>query len=320
MPEKKKAFITTVPFGTVSREPLDLLEKEGIEYLINPEGKKMTDKQFADFVEDVDYIVAGLPKFTNELLDRAKKLKLIVRVGVGLDNVPFEETNKRGIKVGYTPNANTLAVAELTVGFMIDALRRFSYVDRVMRKGEWNKYMGQQLQGKTVGIIGVGRIGKKLIELLQPFGVHVLGNDLVEDHEFAKKYNFEYVNKERIYKESDILTLHLSYSSSVYHLINKDVLDKMKDNAILINVARGGVVDEDALYQALKNDIITGAVLDVYEKEPYKGFLIELDNVLLTAHIGAGTKQSRRNMEVSAVEEVIRFHRKQQLLNEIDHN
>jgi len=282
----------------------------------------MAEDELIGYLADIDYVVAGLSQFTARLLDQAPKLRLIARVGVGLDNIPFVETKKRGIKVTYTPDAPTLAVAEFTIGLVLDSLRRFSWIDRDMRQKVWNKYMGDQLRGKTIGIIGVGRIGKNVIKLLQPFGVNILGNDLPEkeDHDFAKQYNLKYVSKDELYAQSDVVSLHLSRSPSVHHLINKEVLVKMKDTAILINTSRGGVVDEQALIEALSDNTITGAVLDVYETEPYQGLLTKLDNVLLTAHVGAGTKESRRLMELGAVEEVVRFHRGEKLENEIDHN
>lgn len=315
-----KVFVTTVPFGTVSRDPLDLLEAAGLEYQINPLGKKMTDEDFGAFIEDVDYIVAGLPNWTPEILDKAKKLKLIARVGIGLDNVPFEETKKRGITVSYTPDAPTRAVAELTIGYIIDGLRRFSFVDRKMREGGWNKHMGWLLQGKTIGLFGTGRIGKMVVEFLQPFGVTILAHDIVEQENLVAEYGIRYVSKEALLKESDVVSLHIPLKPETRDYIAAKELAMMKPSAVLINTARGGMVNEVDLDQALSAGTIAGAVLDVYSQEPYVGPLTKHDNVLLSAHIGAGTKESRRLMEVTAVEEVIRFHKGEALQYEIDHN
>jgi len=319
MPKKNaKAFITTVPFATVSREPLDLLEQAGIAAIINPLGKNMTHDDFAQFCEDVDYVIAGLPPFSEAFFEKAKKLNLIVRVGVGYDNVPFDLCKQYGVKVSYTPGAGTHAVAELTIGLLIDALRRFSFIDRDLRAGGWNKYMGEMLRGKTVGIIGVGRIGKRVIELLQPFGVRILGNDLVEDAAFARAHNVTFVSKEELYRSADIISIHVSKTPSAHHMISEKALSLMKPSAVLLNLSRGGVVDEHALYKALVQNKIAGAALDVYEEEPYTGPLTALDNVILTAHVGAGTTESRRLMEVGAVEEVVRFHKGEPLQNELD--
>jgi len=317
---KKRAFISAVPFGEVSSKPLKLLKKNSIDFLINPFGRKIKPKELLDFIKDCNYLIAGTEEITPRVLDKAKNLKMIARVGAGLDNIPLKEASKRGIKVSYTPNAPTRAVAELIIGLIIDCLRRFSKVDKELRLGNWNKYTGDLLQGKTVGIIGVGRIGKTLIRLLQPLEVKILGNDIVEDKEFAKKFSFNYVEKDKIFSNSDIISLNLSYSPSVKHLINKDTLRKMKKNAFLINTARGSLINEDDLYIALKSNRIAGAALDVYQEEPYNGKLSKLSNIILTAHIAGSTKESRRLMELGAVEEVIRFHRGKDLLNEVNYS
>jgi len=304
-----KVFISTVPFGEVSDLPLKLLRENNIEFTINPFGRKIKPKELPKFIKDCDCWIAGTEQITPQLLDKAKNLKLIVRAGAGLDNIPFKETKKRNIKVSYTPDAPTQAVAELCVGLIIDCLRRFSKTDKEIRKKKWNKYMGDLLQNKTVGIIGVGRIGKTLIKLLQPFDVKILGNDIVKDKKFAKKFNFNYVSKNEIFTKSDIISLNLSYSPKVKHLINKKVFDKMKNSAVLINTARGKIINETDLYNALKNKKISCAALDVYHEEPYSGKLKELDNIILAPHIGAATKESRKAMEVEAVKEVIRFYK-----------
>lgn len=315
-----KAFITTVPFGTVSKKPIELLDEAGIEWQINPLGKKMTDDDFGDLIDDVDYVIAGLPNWTPDVLDKAKKLKLISRVGIGVDNIPFEECKKRGITVAYTPDAPTRAVGELVIGYIFDALRRYAFVDRKMREGEWNKHIGTQILGKTIGIIGTGRVGKLVIKFLQPFGVNIIANDIEEDHEFANKYNVKYSTKADIFRNADIISIHTSLNPTTEKFVDARYLSMMKPTAHIINTARGGVMNEDALYDALNNGSIGGATLDVYENEPYKGKLIQFDNVLLTAHIAAGTAESRLMMEQGAVEEVIRFHRGEPLLNPINHN
>lgn len=240
-------------------------------------------------------------------------------MGVGLDNVPFEAARERGIAVTYTPDAPTQAVAELVVGLMLDGMRHISATDRHMHAGTWDKYMGSLLHRKTVGIIGVGRIGKQVIRLLEPYGIKVLGNDVRPDEEFGRAHNVQWVEKEELFAHADIVSLNLSYSADVEHLINSRTIGLMQPHTFLINTARGPLVKEEDLYQALKRDQLAGAAIDVYEHEPYNGPLAECDNVILTSHMGAATTESRRNMEVGAVEEVVRFHTGAQLLYQIDH-
>lgn len=318
--KKAKVFITTVPFGTVSSEPFDLLEKSGIEYVVNPFGKKISDTDLKENIKDVDYIIAGLHQFSPDILENAKELKLIARVGVGLDNIPFDYTEKNGIKVTYTPDAPTKAVAELVVGLIINGQRNIIGVNNDLRSGIWNKYMGNLIENRTIGIIGVGRIGKSVIKLLEPFGAKILANDIFEDHEFSKQHAFTYVDQDTLFGNSDIVSLNLSFSQNVKHLIDCNTINKMKPGAYLINTSRGQLVNEKDLELALKNKYLSGAALDVFENEPYEGSLKNYDNVILTAHIGAGTIDTRRRMEVEAVEEVIRFHLGQKLLNEVHHN
>lgn len=316
----KKVLITTVPYGEISEEPLKLLSQAGLEVIKNPLGRRPTPQELIELIKDKDYLIAGLEQITPEVLDKSLNLKLISRVGVGVDNIPFEETNKRGIKVSYTPDAPTQAVAEICVGLILDCARNFSSVDRDLRNGKWTKHMGVLLSGKTVGIIGLGRIGKTLAKLLKPFNVKILANDIIEDHEFSKEYGIELVTKEEVYERSDFLSINLYCSPEVENMINKEVLQKMKKSAFLINTSRGQVVNEEDLYDALKNGVISGAAIDVYKEEPYLGKLKDLPNIILTAHIGAATKESRYFMELEAAEEVVRFHNGESLKNEISSN
>lgn len=315
-----KAFISTVPFGTTSRTPITLLEEAGIEYVINPLNRKIKPEEVLEYIKDCEYYIAGTEQITKATLDAAPNLKLISRVGVGIDNVPFEVINERGIAVAYTPMAPREAVAELCVGLILDGLRRFSLVDRNLHKGEWNKYMGGLLSGRTVGIIGCGRIGKRLAELLVPFGATVIVNDPAQDEVFAQKTGVEYVSLEELLAKADVVSLNLSASAASHYLLNAERLAAMKSGAILINTSRGEVVDEIALADALTEGPLACAAIDVFEKEPYQGPLQGLPNVILTAHIGAATVESRSQMETEAVKEVIRFHKGEALLHPVTSN
>lgn len=314
-----KAFISTYPFGTVSEEPLQLLQSAGIEYGINPHQRSMTSVELAACIGEVDYLLAGVEMITPAVLDQAKNLKCIVRVGAGLDNIPFDELKKRAIKIASTPEATTRAVAECAMGLIFDCLRQFTRIDRDLRQGVWNKHMGSLLEGKTIGIVGLGRIGKTLVQFLGVFGVHILAYDVFQDSTFAQEHAIAYHELPTVLAQSDIVVLSLAYTSAVHHLMNADTLALMKSSASLINVARGALVDESALSDALTQGRLASAALDVFEKEPYAGPLCTLPNVTLTAHIGAATRESRRLMEVSAVEELLRFHRGEPLRFAAEH-
>jgi len=315
-----KVFISTVPFGSVSPEPLKLLSEVGIEVVMNSFGRKMTTSELADSIKDADYLIAGTEMITPEVIDRAKNLRLIARVGVGLDNVPFEMTKQKGIKVSYTPDAPTRAVAELTIGLIVNCARAVSSADRSIRSGNWSKKMGVLLSGKTVGIIGLGRIGKQVVKLLKPFGMEILVNDILPDKDFISEHNVTLVSKEEIFERSDFISLHLNYSEEVKNMINSASLSKMKKGAYLINTARGGIINEEDLKQFLETGHLSGAAIDVFENEPYTGSLKDLPNIILTAHMGAATNESRFMMETQATQEVVRFHLGQELNFEVENS
>ena len=179
-----KVLITTVPFGKNNRFPLDLLENAGIEYLVNPHNKKLTENQLSELIGDFEVLIAGTEQITDKVMSQAPKLKLISRVGIGLDNLDLHAARKRGIKISYTPDAPSPAVAELTLSMMLTLLRSVHVSNQLMRQGKWKRIFGRQLKSTTVGIIGVGRIGTHLLRLMSGFGnINILVNDLAPNHE-----------------------------------------------------------------------------------------------------------------------------------------
>lgn len=312
-PEGRRALITTVPFGEVDRRPLTLLEAEGIEYVINPIGRRLRPEELAEMVDDVDVLIAGTEPITAEVMDRAPRLRLISRVGIGLDSVDLLAARQRGILVSYTPDAPAPAVAEMTMGLILSALRSLAQANRAMREGVWHRFIGRRLAGLTVGVIGVGRVGKRLIRHLQGFGPKILANDLEPHLEFGAAHNVQWAEKETIFKEADVITLHLPLTPLTRHLIARRELELMKPDAVLINTSRGGMVDEHELAQALKQGRLGAAALDVFAQEPYSGELMTLENCLLTCHMGSMSKDCRAQMELAATEEAIRFFRNEPL-------
>lgn len=313
-----KALITTVPFGDKNRLPLELLENAGIEYLINPLNKKLTEDQLADMVGDFDVIIAGTELITDKVMARAPKLKLISRVGVGLDGVDLMAAKKRGIRVAYTPDAPAPAVAELTLGMMLMLLRSVHVSNAQMHEGTWQRIFGRRLAEVTVGIIGVGRIGTRVLRRTKAFGTpKILVNDTMPDYELNREFKLDWVTKEQIYKEADIISLHLPLTHLTKNMIRKEQLLSMKPDAIIINTARGGIVNETDLYDVMKAGHLSGAAIDVFEHEPYAGPLGQIERCLLTAHMGSMSVDCRTRMEIEATEEAVRFLTGKPLTSEV---
>ncbi|NJL53847.1 hypothetical protein HC928_00980 [bacterium] len=306
-PLERRVLITTVPFGEIDRKPLDLLEAEGIEYVINPLGRKLKEPELAELASGFGVIVAGTEPNTAGVMANAPHLRLISRVGIGLDSINLHAARDRQIFVSYTPDAPAPAVAELTIGMMLSLLRNIAQTDRGMRNGVWRRYMGLRLADMTVGVIGVGRIGKRVVRHLQGFGSRILANDIQPDLEFGYTYGITWADKEKVFQESDIVTLHVPLTPETHYLMDRNTLALMKPEALLVNTARGPIVRESALVEALRSGTLGGAAIDVFEQEPYAGELVALENCLLTCHMGSCSRDCRARMEIEATEEAIRF-------------
>jgi len=308
----KKVLITTVPFADKDTLPLDLLDSAGIEYLINPLGRKLKEDELAEMVRDYDALIAGTEIISEKVMRSAKRLKFISRVGIGLDSVDLTTAKKMGIKVSYTPDAPSPAVSELTIGIMLSLLRHTHLSNLQMHKGEWHRYFGRRLSEVTIGIIGVGRIGKGVIDRLQSLSPQkIYLNDL--DRKDVSVQNVEWVNKDSIYRNADIISLHLPLTAKTKNLITLDEIFMMKKDAILINTSRGGIINESDLGIALREGHLSAAAVDTFEMEPYEGELTQIDNCLLTAHMGSMSIDCRTKMEIEATEEAIRFFQNQPL-------
>ncbi len=297
-----KVFVSTSSFAKYDNRPFDMLKEAGLEVSLNPYGRKLFEDEIRDFLHDIDYLIAGTEPLTQRVLESAKRLKVISRCGTGLDNVDIKAADKLGIKVYNTPYGPTQSVAELTIGLMLDLLRHISKMDRDIRSGVWKKYTGNLLSEKKVGIIGFGKIGQNVAELLVPFGVEVSYFDISSQQ---SGLFFQSKSMEELLSWADIITLHCSATQNDKPLLGKNELKKMKKGAWLINTARGELLDENELYFLLKEGHLSGAALDVYSHEPYTGSLRELDNVLLTPHIGSYAKEGRINMELQAVKNLL---------------
>lgn len=303
-----KVLITTVPFADKNRLPLELLEGAGLDYVINPLGRKLTEDELADLIEDFDVVIAGTEPITKKVLGRARKLKLISRVGIGLDSVDLIEADKRGIQVSFTPDAPAPAVAELTIGLMLTLLRHIHVANSQMHQGVWHRHFGRRIPEITIGIIGTGRIGGRVLRRLAAFGSpRILVNDIRPTPNVADKLKLEWVDKETIYREADLISLHIPLTSHTKNMIGYDELKKMKPDAIVINASRGGIINEQDLAVIMNEGHLSGAAIDVFEQEPYAGPLTKIERCLLTSHMGSMSIDCRTKMEIEATEEAVRF-------------
>ena len=293
-----KVQITTSSFDLNNFVDKDLLARANIDIALNPMKSRLTESQVTELLnDDVVGMIAGLEPLNGNVLRSAKTLKVIARCGTGLDSVDLDVARELGIEVYNTPNAPARAVAEFTIGHMLNSLRHISATDHSLREGSWTPTMGSLLGTKKVGLIGFGRIGKMVSELLLAFGASVQAFDPIVS---TTNSQVEMCDLQTLLASSDIISLHVPYSPATHHLINAEALSLMKPLAILVNISRGGLIDEDALFNSLTSNRIAGAALDCFEIEPYTGPLRTLPNVCSTSHMGSYARETRDQMEIEA--------------------
>ena len=314
-----KTLITTVPFGAENRFPLEILEANNIDYLINPYNKKLTENQLLELTsKGIDTLIAGTEPITRKVIENSKDLKHISRVGIGLDSVDLLAARENDIRVSYTPDAPAPAVAELTIGLMLSLLRGIHISNSQLHKGFWQRHHGRRIPEITIGIIGTGRIGTRVLRRLKSFGTpRLLINDVLPNLELNREFKIEWASKDIVYKEADLISLHVPLTKMTKNMITSKELALMKEKALLINTSRGGIINEKDLYNALSKGKLGGAAIDVFENEPYDGPLKEIDNCILTAHMGSMSIDCRTRMEIEATEETIRFAIGKDLLSEV---
>jgi D-3-phosphoglycerate dehydrogenase len=297
--------ISTSSFGRVDPRPLERLVAAGYTVRTNPHGRTLSSEEALSLLASAVGLIAGTEPLDRALLAQAGSLRAISRCGAGLDNVDLGAAAELGIAVRSVATAHAQAVAELTLAGILDVLRHLARGDRSIRSDGWDRPMGALLAGKTVGIVGLGHTGKALVHLLEPFFVVVLATDPIEDGAFAAAHGVQYRALAELLAASDVVTLHLPYSEAVHHLLDRDRLAAMKPGAVFINTARGGLVDEAALAAALVDGRLSGAYLDVFEREPYQGPLTACETAVLTPHLGSYAVEARAAMELEAVENLL---------------
>jgi D-3-phosphoglycerate dehydrogenase len=273
----------------------EVLEKNGLKVTYEPE---ITPEQTAEKIGDFEVVVVrSRTKMTRELIEKADKCKIIARVGIGLDNIDQEAAKEKNIRVINAVEGAITAVAELVIGLMLSMAREIPRADREIRNGNWIKkeLMGSELKGKYLGIIGLGNIGKRLGRLARALNMNIIGYDVIPiDDEFSKEVGLMKADLDTLLTSADYVSFHVPLLDSTHHMINAEKLKMMKNTARIINTSRGGVIDEEALYNSLKDGSLAGAALDVFEVEPAtENKLITLPNFIATPHIGAQTKEAQ---------------------------
>ena len=301
-----RVAITTSSFAASTAPHRQRLKDAKIEVVENPYGRKLTEAESIVHLQDVVGVLAGTSPLNTTVLAAAPHLQVISRVGVGTDNVDLEYTKEKDIALYITPEAPSQAVAELTMGLILSSLRRIAEADRQLRAGVWKPLTGRLLHGKTIGIVGLGYVGRQLVKLLHPYGVTLLVADpVMPPADFIQHYGIQVQDLNVLFQEADIISLHVPYNRETHHLVNANRLRQMKPSAVIVNAARGGVVDEKALLQAIDKGWIGGAALDTFMEEPYNGPLTTRNNVVLTNHMGSAAQESRTKMEAEAVDNLI---------------
>lgn len=305
---KKKILITPKSFFRAKHIADEIFSQYQLEIVENNTGKTLTKEQMMELCQDIDGIIVGVDPMDEDVLRNAKKLKAISKYGVGLDNIDLKVAEELGIKIRRAEGTNNRSVAELTIGLFFAISRSIPKATYDVKEGGWDRTLGTELFGKTVGIIGFGAIGREVAKMAYGLNMKILAYDpYFDDEELAKSMNVTMTGMNEILENADFVTLHLPLNEETNKMINKETLGKMKKTAYLINTARGELVDEDALYDALKSGIIAGAAQDVFSQEPPKKDhkLLTLDNFILTPHMGAYTREATERMVETSVKNLM---------------
>jgi D-3-phosphoglycerate dehydrogenase len=301
-----KILITPRSFASSSDKAIKMLTARGYEIQRNNTDRPYQKEEMLNLIRGIDGMIIGIDELSAEIIEKANKLKVISKYGTGLDNIDLPMATKKKIIVTNTPQANIDAVADLAFGLILSLARRIPEADRKTKNGKWEKIIGKSVWKKTLGVIGLGKIGRQVVKRARGFQMNILGFDLIKDKKFAQRYGIKYVSLGKLLQKSDYITIHIPLNDATRGIISYKELEKIKKDAFLINTSRGGIVDEQALYQALRNNQLKGAALDVYSNEPpVESPLKELDNVIMTPHIGAYTEEAIENMGMQAAQNLI---------------
>ena len=304
-----RILVSASHFDTLCQEAWKLLEENGHEVVFDKTRAfpSYSFEELRDIIGNIDGAIIGMDEYTDEVFQMAHKLKAVAKFGVGVDNIDLEAAKRRGVKVLNAPGQNANAVAELTVSYILNLLRRIIPTHQALERGEWPRWLGSELKGKTVGLVGFGAIAKLVAKKLSGFDVKVLAFDLYMNKEAADALGVQACALSELIAASDIVSLHIPASENTYHMFNAEMFLRMKKGAYLINAARGGLVDIDALCAALQKGQLAGTALDAFEVEPLPADseIFRSGNVICTPHIGAETREAYTNVSLCVSQGII---------------
>ena len=297
----------------------DVLKSKSIEYDIKT---GMAPEELKSVIDQYDGIlIRSATKLTAEILADCKNLKVVGRAGVGVDNVDLDTATKNKILVMNTPLGNLEATAELTIGLMFSLFRHIHLANQSTHDGKWekSKFMGTELKGKTLGIVGFGNIGQRVAEMASVIGMKIITNSISASDEDLSKFSASKVSTEKLLTDSDVLSLHTKLNDNTKNMLNKSSIGTMKPSAVIVNCARGGLINEADLKDCLNNDIIAGAAIDVYEKEPAtENIMFGAKNLLLTPHLGASSKEAQSNVAIDVANQVADYLKENKIINNVN--
>lgn len=306
-PRPFKVASCAATFGVFTREALERLESAGCEVRVNPHGRVLTKSEIVDFAYDADAVIVGNDDFSGDVIRSLPNLRLIARHGSGVNNIDYTVATERGVVITNTPGVNAEETADLTFGLILDLERHITLMNNELKNDVWKKRAGHSLHGKTIGIIGVGAIGRAVARRAMGFGMDILGNDIRQSAE-ATKLGLMYTSLNDLLRRSDIVTIHTPLTSATKNLIGAKELRMMKPDAILVNTARDGIVRHSALEKTLLAGQLYGYATDVHEGEPPKcSAIYDLPNVLVTPHAGSATYETNLRMGMAVADNIIAF-------------
>lgn len=304
----RKVLITPRSFAKYNRdEVLAFFQENGIEPFFNPHNEIMTEEQLKDALVDMDGLIVGVDPVTEEVINHAPHLKAIAKYGVGIDNIDVPAAESRNIKISRTVGANAASVADYSFALLMAVARRVVDINNGCKNNDWSKKIALDVFGKKIGVLGLGAIGRGMVKRAQGFDMEVYGYDIFKDEEYIRENNIRFVDIETMVKECDFISIHMPLTDETHHMFDKQLLEKAKANLVIINTARGGIVDEEALYELIKNGKIYGAGIDAFEQEPARDSkLLTLENVIVGSHTAASSVGATEQMTLMAAQNIIK--------------
>ncbi|RBP67326.1 D-3-phosphoglycerate dehydrogenase [Alkalibaculum bacchi] len=304
----KKVLVTPRSFAKYNhQEILALFQSNNIEPIFNPYNAIMNEEQLIEALKDVDGLIVGVDPITEKVINSAPNLKAIAKYGVGIDNIDMNIAEAKKIAVSRTVGANSSAVADYSFALLMAVARRVVEIHNGCKNGDWGKKIALDVFGKKIGILGLGAIGRGMVQRAKGFNMDIYAYDIFKDEAYIQENNIKFVDVETIVQECDFISIHMPLTEETHHMINRDLLSNAKSNLVLINTARGGIVDEEALYEAIADNKIYGAGIDAFEEEPPQNSkLLSLENVVVGSHTAASSFEATNLMSLMATENIIR--------------